>query len=177
MRERPQAFRRDGSRRCSDIRLHHGDCLERLANRPALLARLDHDFGDDLGHDFGDAREPPPPPAIEADDLGQRCAKPALTLFPRHTTPRRTPHTSHCIPSQSITPHRIILGSGVMQRHPLFASICTHTPHRLGGHLAREEVEDGIDGDILPPELQERRGRRGAGLLMTEAIEDDRPAG
>lgn len=66
-----------------------------------------------------------------------------------------------------------------MQRHTLFASICTctHTRHRLGGHLAREEVEDGIDGDILPLGLQERRGRRGAGLLMTEAIEDDRPAG
>ncbi|MBW8851374.1 MAG: hypothetical protein JF600_11380 [Xanthomonadales bacterium] len=39
-----------------------------------------------------------------------------------------------------------------MQRHPLFASICTrtHTRHRLGGHLAREEIEDGIDGEIVP---------------------------
>lgn len=63
-----------------------------------------------------------------------------------------------------------------MQRHPLFASICTHTHtrHRLGGHLAREEVEDGIDGDILPPGLQERRGRQGTGLLTTGAIDGDR---
>lgn len=56
-----------------------------------------------------------------------------------------------------------------MQRHPLFASIRTrthtHTRRRLGGQLAREEIEDGIDGDIVRPGLQERRGRRGAGLL------------
>lgn len=56
-----------------------------------------------------------------------------------------------------------------MQRHTLFASICTrtHTRQRLGGHLTREEVEDGIDGDIVPPGLQERRGRRGARSLTT----------
>lgn len=57
-----------------------------------------------------------------------------------------------------------------MQRHRLFASSRTrdHTPQRLGGHLTREEVEDGIDVDILPLGLQERRGRQGAGLLTTE---------
>ncbi len=64
-----------------------------------------------------------------------------------------------------------------MQHHRLFAPIRTRTRHKLGGHLAREEVENGIDGDIVPPGLQERRGRLGAGLLTTEAIEDDRPAG
>ena len=66
-----------------------------------------------------------------------------------------------------------------MQRHTLFASIRTRTPtrRRVGGQLAREEVEDGIAVDILPPGLQERRGRRGAGLLTTGAIEGDRPAG
>jgi len=54
-----------------------------------------------------------------------------------------------------------------MQHHRLFTSIRTRTRHKLGGHLTREEVEDGIDGDIVRPGLQERRGRRGAGLLTT----------
>lgn len=107
MRERPQAFRRDGSRRCSDVRQHHGDCLERLDYRPALVARLDHDLG---------------------DDLGQRCAQPAFTLFPHHTTPRRTPHGISLPP---IAEHHTASSSaaGVMQRHRLFASIRTRARH------------------------------------------------
>lgn len=172
MRERPQAFRRDGSRRCSDVRLHRGNCVERPDTRPALLARL--------GHDLDDAPDPPPPPAIEADDHGQRCAQPALTLFPRHTTPRRTPHG---IPLHPIAEHHTASHHSRRRRHaapPVRLDPHPH-PHPHPPQARRSPRPRGsrrwIDGDILPPGLQERRGRQGTGLLTTGAIEGDRPAG
>jgi len=125
---------------------HHGDCLEGLANGPALVARL--------GHDLGDAPDAHPVWDIEADYLGQLCAQLALTLSPR----------------------RIVLGGGVMQHHRLFAPIRGRTRHWLGGYLAREEVEDGIDHYVVPPALGDRSGILGALLLAMRAAEDPRPA-
>lgn len=125
---------------------HHGDCLEGLANGPALVARL--------GHDLGDAPDAHPVWDIEADYLGQLCAQLALTLSPR----------------------RIVLGGGVMQHERLFAPIRARTRHWLGGYLARDEVEGGIDAYIVPPGLGERSGILGAVLLAMQAASEDRRA-
>jgi fructokinase len=111
---------------------HHGDCLEGLANGPALVARL--------GHDLGDAPDAHPVWDIEADYLGQLCAQLALTLSPR----------------------RIVLGGGVMQHERLFGPIRARARHWLGGYLARDEVEGGIDAYIVPPGLGDRSGILGA---------------
>lgn len=123
---------------------HHGDCLEGLASGPALVARL--------GHDLGDAADAHAVWAIEADYLGQLCAQLALTLSPR----------------------RIVLGGGVMQHERLFAPIRTRARHWLGGYLARDEVEDGIDAYIVPPGLGDRSGILGAVRLA--AGQEDRSA-
>lgn len=126
---------------------HHGDCLEGLANGPALVARL--------GHDLGDAPDAHPVWDIEADYLGQLCAQLALTLSPR----------------------RIVLGGGVMQHERLFAPIRTRTRHWLGGYLARDEVEGGIDAYIVPPGLGDRSGILGAlclGMNVADGLPSER---
>ena len=120
--------------------------LEGLANGPALVARF--------GHDLGDAPDAHPVWDIEADYLGQLCAQLALTLSPR----------------------RIVLGGGVMQHERLFAPIRARTRHWLGGYLARDEVEGGIDAYIVPPGLGERSGILGALLLAMRVAPEDRPA-
>lgn len=114
---------------------HHGDCLEGLANGPAIVARL--------GHELGNASTDHPIWDIEADYLGQLCAQLALT----------------------VSPQRIVLGGGVMQHTRLFAPIRARTRHWLGGYLARHAVEGGIDDYIVPPGLDDRSGILGAFLL------------
>lgn len=126
---------------------HHGDCLEGLANGPAIVARL--------GHELGDAAPTHPIWDIEADYLGQLCAQLALTL----------------------SPQRIVLGGGVMQHARLFAPIRARTQHWLGGYLARREVEAGIDDYIVPPGLGDRSGILGALRLAMAADADAQAKG
>ncbi len=119
---------------------HHGDCLEGLANGPAIVARL--------GHELGNAAPDHPIWEIEADYLGQLCAQLTLTL----------------------SPQRIVLGGGVLQHTRLFPLIRARTRHWLGGYIARHEVEDGIDDYIVPPGLDDRSGILGAlRLACTQA--------
>lgn len=118
---------------------HHGDCLEGLANGPAIVARL--------GHELGEAANDHPIWDIEADYLGQLCAQLALTLSPR----------------------RIVLGGGVMQHARLFAPVRERAQHWLGGYLARDEVESGIDDYIVAPGLGDLSGVLGALRLAVVA--------
>lgn len=120
---------------------HHGDCLEGLANGPAIVARL--------GHELGNAPPDHPIWGIEADYLGQLCAQLVLTL----------------------SPQRIVLGGGVMQHARLFAPVRERAQHWLGGYIARDDVEAGIDRYIVPPGLGELSGILGALRLATLAVE------
>ena len=122
---------------------HHGDCLEGLANGPAIVARL--------GHELGNASADHPIWDIEADYLGQLCAQLALT----------------------VSPQRIVLGGGVMQHARLFAPIRARTQHWLGGYLARHAVEGGIDDYIVPPGLDDRSGILGALLMAVRCDSPD----
>jgi fructokinase len=63
-----------------------------------------------------------------------------------------------------------------MQHDRLFAPIRTRTRDWLGGYLARDEVEGGIDGYIVPPGLGDRSGILGALLLAMRTAEADRRA-
>jgi fructokinase len=125
---------------------HHGDCLEGLANGPAIVARL--------GHELGNASPDHPIWDIEADYLGQLCAQ--LTL--------------------ALSPQRIILGGGVMQHARLFSPIRARTQHWLGGYLARHQVEAGIDDYIVAPGLDDRSGILGALLLAVSSQQQSAPA-
>ncbi len=84
---------------------------------------------------------------IQADYLGQLCAKTILTL----------------------SPQRIILGGGVMQHPRLYALIRARAQQWFGGYIARHQVEAGIDDDIIPPSLDDRSGILGALLLAIES--------
>jgi fructokinase len=123
---------------------HHGDCLEGLANGPAIVARL--------GHELGNASPDHPIWEIEADYLGQLCAQLTLTL----------------------SPQRIVLGGGVMQHARLFVQIRARAQHWLGGYLARRQLEDGIDDYIVPPNLDDRSGILGALLMAVESSQQER---
>jgi fructokinase len=124
---------------------HHGDCLEGLANGPAIVARLGHELGNaSPDHLIWD---------IEADYLGQLCAQ--LTL--------------------ALSPQRIILGGGVMQHARLFAPIRARTQHWLGGYVARHQLEAGIDDYIVAPGLDDRSGILGGLLMAVESDQQQIP--
>lgn len=126
---------------------HHRDCLEGLANGPAIVARL--------GHELGEASPEHPIWEIEADYIGQLCAQ--ITF--------------------AISPQRIILGGGVMQHARLFPAIRARAQHWLGGYIARHQVEDGIDDYIVPPGLDDRSGILGALFMAMESERKRRGAG
>jgi fructokinase len=90
---------------------YHGDCLEGLANGPAILRRT--------GRPLNEAAPEDPIWEIEADYLGQLCAQ--LVLM----------HS----------PERILLGGGVMQCGQLFARIRIRMHHWLGGYVPRAELQ------------------------------------
>lgn len=120
---------------------YHKSCLEGLAAGPAIAARVK-----------GDARELPddhPAFVIEAHYLAQMCANLILTLSPR----------------------RILLGGGVMQREALFPMIREETKRLLNGYIASPMVNERIDETIVPPTLFPVSGLVGAYLIGKKAME------
>lgn len=117
----------------------HGDCLEGLANGPAVEKR------------WGSRAEtlPPDHPAwqLEANYL-------ALGLINLICT---------------LSPQRIILGGGVMRQIHLFPLIRDRVQVLLNGYLQFSEVLERIDEYIVPPALGERAGVLGAIALAKQA--------
>lgn len=122
---------------------YHDGCLEGLAAGPALGARAN-----------GNAKDLPddhPLFALEAHYLAQMCVNLILTL----------------------SPEKIILGGGVMQRASLFPMIRRETQRLLGGYVQTEQVLTGIDGYIVPPALYPVSGLYGSYLLGRQALEQN----
>jgi fructokinase len=90
---------------------YHADCLEGLANGPAILVRT--------GRPLSEAAADAAIWDIEADYLGQLCAQ--LVLM----------HS----------PQRILLGGGVMHGARLFGGIRRHMLHRLAGYVQEAALE------------------------------------
>ena len=114
---------------------YHDGCLEGLAAGPAIGARVG-----------GDARDLPDDHvtfAIEAEYLAQMCVNLILTL----------------------SPQRILLGGGVMQREALFPMVRARTQALLGGYVQSPAVLLHIDRMIVPPALYPVSGLVGAYLL------------
>ena len=119
---------------------YHDGCCEGLAAGPAIGARVG-----------GDAKALPddhPTFIIEADYLAQMCVN--LILI--------------------VSPKRIILGGGVMQRQSLFPLIRSRTRELLNGYVQSPAVLEHMDQLIVPPALFPVSGLIGAYLLGKRAL-------
>lgn len=120
---------------------YHGDCFEGLAGGPALLKR------------WGIAGESLPPDhqawSLEAHYLGLALMNLILTL----------------------SPQRIILGGGIMQRDTLFQAIRTRVKELLNSYVQARQIEENIEEYIVPPKLGQKAGVYGAIALAKNALD------
>ena len=120
---------------------YHDGCLEGLAAGPAIGARI--------GGDAKDLPDDHPTFIMEADYLAQMCVNLILT----------------------VSPQRIILGGGVMQRQALFPLVRTRVLDLLNGYVQAPALLEHIDELIVPPALYPVSGLIGAYLLGKRALE------
>jgi fructokinase len=119
----------------------HGDCFEGLANGPAIEKRLR----------VKGATVPEDDPfwIIEADYIASALMNYILTLSPK----------------------KIILGGGVMQREFLFPRVRNRVRQLLNGYVSSKVVLEQIDQYIVPPELGNQSGSMGAIALAMQLEE------
>jgi fructokinase len=123
---------------------YHGDCLEGLASGPAIEERWGL-----RGEDLPDNH---PAWELEAHYLALACATYISIL----------------------SPERIILGGGVMERPHLFPLIREKTQVILNDYISHDRVLAGMESYIVPPGLGKRAGMLGALALAFELL--DRPS-
>ncbi|MBE0600637.1 MAG: ROK family protein [Firmicutes bacterium] len=119
---------------------YHDGCLEGLAAGPAIGARVQ-----------GDARalhDDHPAFQLEAHYLAQMFVNLILT----------------------VSPQRIILGGGVMERKALFPMIRKETQRLLNGYVQSPAVAEQIGEYIVPPALFPVSGLIGAYILGKQAL-------
>lgn len=118
----------------------HRDCLEGLASAPAVEARL--------GGAARDAAVEHPAWGLVAEYLALMCINLTMTL----------------------SPARIILGGGLMQRDHLFPMIRSHFTQRLNNYIRIPEVGEDLEQYIVPAGLGRRSGAYGALALASQAF-------
>lgn len=124
---------------------YHGDCLEGLASGPAIAARWGRP-----AHELGDDH---PAWDLEADYLAAAAVN--LTLV--------------------LSPQRIVLGGGVMERRRLFPELRRRARERLNGYVDSPALAGEVDAFIVPPALGQRAGVLGA-LALAERLRARVPA-
>ena len=120
---------------------YHESCVEGLAAGPAIGARVQ-----------GDAKDLPddhPTFALEAYYLAQMCVNLIMTL----------------------SPERIILGGGVMQRQSLIKQVREETLRQLGGYIQHPAILEHIDEYIVTPDLFPVSGLVGSFLIGKAALQ------
>jgi fructokinase len=117
----------------------HGDCWEGLACGPAIAARWGAD-----GRDLPDEHQAWP---LEAEYLALGILSIVMIA----------------------SPHRVVLGGGVMERSPLLRLVRRRLQGLVGGYLALPALGDGIDGYLVAPELGDDAGVLGAIALAQQA--------
>lgn len=122
---------------------YHGDCLEGLAAGPAIEARWGV-RGEELPEDH-------PAWPLQAHYL-------ALGLM-----------AIVCI----LSPQRIIIGGGVMERRFLFPMVRSELQDLLGGYVQDPAITEAIDEMVVPPALGGRAGVVGAIALAERAHEEE----
>jgi fructokinase len=122
----------------------HGDCFEGLASGPAIEKRLG----------LAGALIPEDNPFwnVEADYIASALMNYILTLSPK----------------------KIILGGGVMQREFLFAKVRQRVRELLNGYVASKSLMENIDDYILPPGLGNQAGSLGAIALAMQMDENNK---
>lgn len=118
----------------------HKGCLEGMGSGTAIEARW-HQKAATLPDDHI-AWE------IEAHYLGQMCAN-AVLMY---------------------SPHRIVLGGGVMHKLHLFPMVRRATQEFLNGYVKLPELGERIDEYIVPPALGDNAGAVGALLVAADAL-------
>lgn len=126
---------------------YHESCLEGLAAGPAIGARAG---GDASRLEDSDATFD-----LEAYYLAQMCVNLILT----------------------VSPQRILLGGGVMQRDSLFAKVRRETLRLLNGYVQHPALLESIDTYIVPPKLYPISGLVGAYRLGLDALQSQRTGG
>lgn len=121
---------------------YHGDCLEGLANGPALRARWGQP-AETLGPEH-------PAWPLEARYLGLAVANLVCTL----------------------SPQRVILGGGVMQASGLLSLVRGEVQRLLNGYVQAREILEDIDDYIVAPALGSRAGVLGAIALAEIAARE-----
>jgi fructokinase len=119
----------------------HGDCFEGLASGPAIEKRL--------GLAGAVVPEEDAFWEIEADYIALALMNYILTLSPK----------------------RIILGGGVMQRDFLFTKVRRRVRKLLNGYVASKSILENIDSYIVPPGLGNQSGSLGAIALAMQVGE------
>ena len=121
---------------------YHDGCLEGLAAGPAIGARIG-----------GDAKNLPddhPAFEMEAHYLAQMCVNLIVTL----------------------SPQRIVLGGGVMQRDCILPMVRKETVRLLGGNVQSPMITEKIDEYIVAPELFPVSGLVGSFLIGLRALKE-----
>lgn len=119
----------------------HGDCFEGLASGPAIEKRL--------GLTGAVVPENDAFWDIEADYIASALMNYIVTL----------------------SPEKIILGGGVMQREFLFPKVRRRVRDMLNGYVAHKSLLENIDSYIVPPGLGNQAGSLGAIALAMQADE------
>jgi fructokinase len=119
----------------------HGDCFEGMANGPSLT---------------------------------RRWKRPAETLPDNHPAwELEATYISYALVNVILTlsPQRIVLGGGVMERQLLFPSIRGKVGNLLNGYIASSVLTGTMDEYIVPPALGKRSGVLGAMAMAKTLLE------
>jgi len=119
----------------------HGDCFEGLANGPAI--------GDRWGQRGDILPDEHPAWDLEAEYIAQALANVIFLL----------------------SPQRIVLGGGVMERMQLFPRIRTRVKELLNSYIHSPVFQGGLDGYIVPPGLGKRSAILGAMAMAKHLTE------
>jgi fructokinase len=118
----------------------HGDCLEGLANGPAIVARWGAPMSALLQH--------PNACSIVGSYLGQLAASMVLML----------------------SPERLVFGGGVMANGALLPFVRQSAKDRLAGYVEHELLRGTLEHYIVSPALEDRAGICGAILLASSGM-------
>jgi fructokinase len=110
----------------------HGDCWEGLASGPAIAARWRH-----------------PPEELPAGHPGWPLEADYVALGILSIV---------CV----VSPHRVIVGGGVMEHRPLLGMVRTRLRELVGGYLDTPLLAEQIDDYLVPPGLGDDAGVLGA---------------